>query len=131
MTFLAEGFLFSAVPLLLLLVFEFGFSYSEIAEIQKRDCEKKLHIAGIRATELNDLIYGPIGYALAIQYFCTNDHQRMYLWQQAFAVLKFMDREWIVTRISTRCIGSTTSIMILYCLVLQVPYRLPNSYLRI
>eukprot|EP00579_Thalassiosira_antarctica_P021823 CAMPEP_0201959968 /NCGR_PEP_ID=MMETSP0904-20121228/6793_1 /ASSEMBLY_ACC=CAM_ASM_000553 /TAXON_ID=420261 /ORGANISM="Thalassiosira antarctica, Strain CCMP982" /LENGTH=233 /DNA_ID=CAMNT_0048505761 /DNA_START=8 /DNA_END=709 /DNA_ORIENTATION=- len=88
MMLLGEGFLFSSLALLLMPIFEFGFSSNDIQKIRKRDGGKELHIAGIRATILNHLILGPITYDLTIRYCCIQ--QSLSLWQGAFTVMKFL-----------------------------------------
>lgn len=89
MSLLVEGFLFSSVLLWLVFVFEWC-SYADILRIQKRDGGSELHMAGIRATVLNHLVYGPITYAIAIRYCCPEYEHVRPLWQQVFAVLKFL-----------------------------------------
>jgi len=74
---------------ILMLPFEFGLSSSEIKQIRKRDGGKQLHLAGIRSTILNHLILGPLTYDLTVRYCCLQ-HILPTVWQQAFAVVKFL-----------------------------------------
>jgi sterol desaturase/sphingolipid hydroxylase (fatty acid hydroxylase superfamily) len=88
MMLLVEGFLLSSFGVLLMLVFEFGLSSTDIKKIREREGGKELHDAGIRATVINHLIMGPITYVPTVLYCCVNDV--LTLSQQAFAVLNFL-----------------------------------------
>ena len=91
MMLLVEGAAFSTFAVLLVFLFEFGLSTSDVKKIRKRDGGKALHTAGIRSTIINHMVFGPIYYPVTIQYFCM-EQSLPTLWQQAIAVIKFL---WI------------------------------------
>mmetsp|Transcript_27236 Transcript_27236/g.56755 ORF Transcript_27236/g.56755 Transcript_27236/m.56755 type:complete len:235 (-) Transcript_27236:150-854(-) len=89
MTLLVEGLLFSSFGVLLMFIFEFGFSTYDIRQIRKLHGGMELHIAGIRATIVNHVVFGPITYDLTIRYCCTQ-HQSLTRWERTFTVVKFL-----------------------------------------
>ncbi|KAL9186510.1 hypothetical protein ACHAXT_005748 [Thalassiosira profunda] len=88
MDLLLEGFFFSASAVVLVLAFEFGLAAADVKRLQEREGGKELYRAGLIATIFNHLVLGPITYYLTLTY-CTVDYE-LNLWQQAFAVLKFV-----------------------------------------
>ena len=88
MILLVEGFLFSTVGVLLMLLFEIG-SYGDVRRLRSNERGKELYNAGLLSTIFNHLAYGPITYYLATT-ICIDDDQRRSLCQQIYSVVAFL-----------------------------------------